>query len=148
MEPGVARPHSAASRPPGASTCSSEAIVPARSKAQQMAAGAALAAKRGEKSKRELKGAIKINARVDEPKAAPRHGLDEAQGHTGTRVEILKRGDSMPADAKGQQENIPRAFMHAARPAPGALDQGRTKACGAAIPTTADISSMHASRGP
>jgi Protein of unknwon function (DUF3008) len=52
-------PHSAASRPPGASTCSSEVIVPARSKAQQMAAGAALAAKRGEKRKRELKGASK-----------------------------------------------------------------------------------------
>lgn len=31
--------------------------MPAKSKAQQMAAGAALAAKRGEKSKSELKGA-------------------------------------------------------------------------------------------
>jgi hypothetical protein len=33
--------------------------MPARSKAQQMAAGAALAAKRGERSKSELKGASK-----------------------------------------------------------------------------------------
>jgi len=33
--------------------------MPAKSKAQQMAAGAALAAKRGEKSKSELKGASK-----------------------------------------------------------------------------------------
>jgi hypothetical protein len=46
----------------------------------------------------------------------------------------------MPADAKGRQENIRRAFMNAARPAPGALDQDRTKAGGATIPTTADIS--------
>ncbi|MER9838650.1 DUF3008 family protein [Mesorhizobium sp. M0145] len=33
--------------------------MPAKSKAQQMAAGAALAAKRGEKKKNELKGASK-----------------------------------------------------------------------------------------
>lgn len=33
--------------------------MPARSKSQQMAAGAALAAKRGEKKKSELKGAAK-----------------------------------------------------------------------------------------
>jgi hypothetical protein len=33
--------------------------MPAKSKAQQMAAGAALAAKRGERSKSELKGASK-----------------------------------------------------------------------------------------
>lgn len=34
-----------------------ESIMPARSKAQQKAAGAALAAKRGEQSKSQLKGA-------------------------------------------------------------------------------------------
>lgn len=33
--------------------------MPAKSKAQQMAAGVALSAKRGEKSKRELKGAAR-----------------------------------------------------------------------------------------
>ena len=37
--------------------------MPAKSKAQQMAAGAALAAKRGEKSKSELKGASKEMAK-------------------------------------------------------------------------------------
>lgn len=36
--------------------------MPAKSKAQQMAAGAALAAKRGEKSKSELKGASRSMA--------------------------------------------------------------------------------------
>ncbi|HEV7855598.1 MAG TPA: DUF3008 family protein, partial [Herminiimonas sp.] len=36
--------------------------MPAKSKAQQMAAGAALSAKRGEKSKSELKGASKSMA--------------------------------------------------------------------------------------
>jgi hypothetical protein len=39
-----------------------EMIMPAKSKAQQMAAGAALSAKRGEKSKSELKGASKSMA--------------------------------------------------------------------------------------
>jgi hypothetical protein len=37
--------------------------MPAKSKAQQMAAGAALAAKRGEKNKSELKGASKEMAK-------------------------------------------------------------------------------------
>ncbi|ESX71574.1 MULTISPECIES: DUF3008 family protein [unclassified Mesorhizobium] len=37
--------------------------MPAKSKAQQMAAGAALAAKRGEKKKSELKGASKSMVR-------------------------------------------------------------------------------------
>jgi len=37
--------------------------MPAKSKAQQMAAGAALAAKRGEKSKSELKGASRSMAK-------------------------------------------------------------------------------------
>lgn len=50
---------SAVSRLPAGSMCSSEAVMPAKSKAQQMAAGAALAAKRGEKKKSELKGASK-----------------------------------------------------------------------------------------
>jgi hypothetical protein len=39
-----------------------ETIMPAKSKAQQMAAGAALSAKRGETSKSELKGASKSMA--------------------------------------------------------------------------------------
>jgi hypothetical protein len=38
---------------------SGDRIMPAKSKAQQMAAGAALAAKRGEKKKSELRGASK-----------------------------------------------------------------------------------------
>jgi hypothetical protein len=37
-----------------------EMIMPAKSKAQQMAAGAALSAKRGEKNKSELKGCTRF----------------------------------------------------------------------------------------
>jgi hypothetical protein len=40
--------------------------MPAKSKKQQMAAGAALAAKRGEKSKSSLKGASKSMAKMSE----------------------------------------------------------------------------------
>jgi hypothetical protein len=42
--------------------------MPAKSKKQQMAAGAALAAKRGEKSKSSLKGASKSMAKMSEKK--------------------------------------------------------------------------------
>jgi hypothetical protein len=42
--------------------------MPAKSKKQQMAAGAALAAKRGEKSKSSLKGASKSMSKMSEKK--------------------------------------------------------------------------------
>ncbi|HEV7404621.1 MAG TPA: DUF3008 family protein [Chthoniobacteraceae bacterium] len=42
--------------------------MPAKSKKQQMAAGAALAAKRGEKSKSSLKGASKSMVKMSEKK--------------------------------------------------------------------------------
>ncbi|MAW87292.1 MAG: DUF3008 domain-containing protein [Phyllobacteriaceae bacterium] len=57
--------------------------MPAKSKAQQMAAGAALAAKRGEKKKSELKGASKDMAdsmsekELEEMASAKRKGKPE-----------------------------------------------------------------------
>ena len=40
--------------------------MPAKSKAQQQAAGAALAAKRGDKAKAELRGSLETNGKHDE----------------------------------------------------------------------------------
>ncbi len=59
--------------------------MPAKSKAQQMAAGAALAAKRGEAKVTSLKGASKEIVQVDEP--APAEGVrrNQAQGEAGAR---------------------------------------------------------------
>ncbi len=60
--------------------------MPARSKAQQMAAGAALAAKRGEIEVSELKGASKemydsmSEAQLEEFAATRRKGLPEHKG--------------------------------------------------------------------
>ena len=53
--------------------------MPAKSQAQQKAAGAALSAKRGETKKGELKGASKRNVRIDERKAARGIRRDQAQ---------------------------------------------------------------------
>jgi hypothetical protein len=53
--------------------------MPAKSKKQQMAAGAALAAKRGKRSKSSLKGASKGMYQVDEQKRAAQNGQDQTQ---------------------------------------------------------------------
>ena len=58
-----------------------ETIMPAKSKAQQMAAGAALAAKAGRKKKSELRGASKqmyesmSKNQLDDLASTPRRGL-------------------------------------------------------------------------
>jgi Protein of unknwon function (DUF3008) len=52
-------------------------IMPAKSKAQQMAAGAALSAQRGGKRVKELKGASRS---MYASRAAQRNGLDQADG--------------------------------------------------------------------
>ena len=57
--------------------------MPAKSKAQQKAAGAALSAKRGDTKKSELKGASKGHVRIHERKAARGIRRDEAQGPAG-----------------------------------------------------------------
>ena len=59
--------------------------MPAKSAAQQKAAGAALSAKRGETPKRELKGASKEMVEFDERGGARAHGLDQAQGQARAR---------------------------------------------------------------
>ena len=68
--------------------------MPAKSKKQQMAAGAALAAKRGKRSKASLKGASRQMA-VDERKRATKDGKNKAEGeaHTQTqgKVELVFR---------------------------------------------------------
>ena len=50
-----------------------------------MAAGAALAAKRGKRSKSSLKGASRQMAKFDERKRATKNGKDEAQGKAHTQ---------------------------------------------------------------
>ena len=54
--------------------------MPARSKKQQMAAGAALAAKRGERPKASLKGASREMVELDERAAIARVREHQAQG--------------------------------------------------------------------
>jgi len=53
--------------------------MPARSKKQQMAAGAALAAKRGKRSKSSLKGPSKKNGEIDERKTIARIRENQTQ---------------------------------------------------------------------
>jgi hypothetical protein len=53
--------------------------MPARSKKQQMAAGAALAAKRGERSKSSLKGGFERNVQVDDQETAARVRKNQTQ---------------------------------------------------------------------
>ena len=65
--------------------------MPATSKAQQKAAGAALSAKRGESRKSALKGASKSMYEFDERKAARRVRRNQAQGPAGTQEQRLKR---------------------------------------------------------
>jgi len=61
--------------------------MPAKSKKQQMAAGAALAAKRGKRSKSSLKGASRKMAKSMSEKRATTDGKDEAQGETHTQIQ-------------------------------------------------------------
>ena len=61
--------------------------MPAKSKAQQKAAGAALAAKRGEQKVERTQGAREVDVQVDEREAARRVRLDQAQGQAGARRE-------------------------------------------------------------
>ena len=63
--------------------------MPATSKAQQKAAGAALSAKRGETKKSELKGASQGNVQIHERKAARGIRRDQAQRTAGKEVERL-----------------------------------------------------------
>jgi hypothetical protein len=76
--------------------------MPAKSKKQQMAAGAALAAKRGKRSKSSLKGASRQMARSMR-KRATTDGKDEAKGeaHTQTQEKVeLVFGDQTAALAE------------------------------------------------
>ena len=59
--------------------------MPAKSKAQQKAAGAALAAKRGDIKKSELKGASKSMEKSMTEERARGAGLDQAQGQARAR---------------------------------------------------------------
>jgi hypothetical protein len=56
--------------------------MPAKSKKQQMAAGAALAAKRGQRSKSSLKGASRGMYKIDEQSGAAQNGQNQAQRKT------------------------------------------------------------------
>ena len=62
--------------------------MPAKSKAQQKAAGAALSAKRGDTPKSKLQGASKQMARIDEREAARGVRLDQAQGQARARKRL------------------------------------------------------------
>src|SRR5262249_57078032 len=64
----------------GSEVAPQEDAMPARSKKQQMAAGAALAAKRGERSKQSLKGASRGNGREHERAAAARVRPHQTKG--------------------------------------------------------------------
>ena len=59
--------------------------MPAKSAAQQKAAGAALSAKRGDTPKSKLKGASKPDGRIDDREAARGIRLDQAQGQARAR---------------------------------------------------------------
>ena len=73
--------------------------MPAKSKKQQMAAGAALAAKRGKRSKSSLKGASRQMARSMSESELRQDGKDEAQGEAHTQKQekvelVFRRPDS------------------------------------------------------
>ena len=61
--------------------------MPAKSKSQQKAAGAALAAKRGEQKVSDLKGPAKSMYESMSERQLDRLRLDQAQGQTGARLE-------------------------------------------------------------
>ena len=63
--------------------------MPAKSKAQQKAAGAALSAKRGETPKAELKGASKIDGEIDDRGRARGARAQQAQGQARARLQVL-----------------------------------------------------------
>ena len=92
--------------------------MPAKSKAQQKAAGAALAAKRGEIGKDELKGASREMVEVDDRERARGAGLDQAQGQARARLEVLTATHLRRAAAPSR---APRGFLR--RPAPEASPQ-------------------------
>ncbi len=77
-----------------------------------MAAGAALAAKRGKKSKSSLKGASRQMAKFDERKRATKDGKDKAQGEAHTQKQekvgapfaVLLRSERRPAEDAGQRK--------------------------------------------
>ena len=64
--------------------------MPAKSKAQQKAAGAALSAKRGETPKSKLKGASKQMVEVDERVAASRLRQRQPQGQAGALAKVAQ----------------------------------------------------------
>jgi hypothetical protein len=59
--------------------------MPAKSKAQQQAAGAALSAKRGERS--ETQGRVEEHGEVDEQEGARENGQRQPQGQAEARIE-------------------------------------------------------------
>ena len=61
--------------------------MPAKSKSQQKAAGAALAAKRGDQKVSDLKGPAKSMYKSMSEQELDQDGLDQAQGQTGARLE-------------------------------------------------------------
>ena len=65
--------------------------MPAKSQAQQKAAGAALAAKRGDIKKSDLKGASKSMEKSMSERTR-RDGIDHTQGQAGARLQRLRRG--------------------------------------------------------
>jgi hypothetical protein len=67
--------------------------MPAKSAAQQKAAGAALSAKRGDTPKKDLKGASKSMLSMSETELE-KDGLDQAQGQTRAREALAPRGRS------------------------------------------------------
>ena len=61
--------------------------MPAKSKSQQKAAGAALAAKRGDQKVSDLKGPSKSMYKSMSERELDKHGFEQAQGQAGARVE-------------------------------------------------------------
>ena len=86
-----------------------------------MAAGAALAAKRGKRSKSSLKGASRQMAKLDERKGATTDGKDEAQGEADTqkqeKVELeFRRLDSCTSrKVTLKPRNLPTKKEHGTR---------------------------------
>ena len=68
--------------------------MPAKSAAQQKAAGAALSAKRGDTPKSALEGRFAPDGRIDEREAARGFRVDQTQGQTGARRRL---NDSLSA---------------------------------------------------
>ena len=64
--------------------------MPAKSKAQQRAAGAALSAKRGDTPKSKMQRRIETDGELDERKGAAQDGLDQAPRQTRARSRELK----------------------------------------------------------